>query len=73
MSGTVERGKRRGRHVTFSVDRSTLAQDLGSLSAICWASTEGASAAGGIGKSISHSGDHLSIFRPTVVVIDAEK
>ena len=33
VSGTVERGKRRGRHVTFSVDRSALAQDLGSLSA----------------------------------------
>lgn len=33
VSGTVERGKRRGRHVTFSVDRAKLAQDLGSLSA----------------------------------------
>lgn len=33
VSGTVERGKRRGRHVTFTVDRSTLAQDLGALSA----------------------------------------
>lgn len=33
VSGTVERGKRRGHRVTFSVDRSMLAQDLGSLSA----------------------------------------
>ncbi|WP_152545470.1 hypothetical protein [Microbacterium sp. CH12i] len=33
VSGSLERGKRRGRHVTFTVDRSTLASDLGALTA----------------------------------------
>lgn len=33
VSGSVERGKRRGRQVTFTIDRPMFAQDLGALQA----------------------------------------